>query len=134
MHQAEHLGLVPQHGQIRNGLAAVGKHHRELEARPAGSGMSARSPGRGVRADVTDAERPMDLLERPDNVVLRIRWWALGPRGRVAAASGVRACAAPDMSGAACRWRGWGYSVMKSPIMAMSSCSRLWQWIMKAPG
>jgi hypothetical protein len=29
---------------------------------------------------------------------------------------------------------GWAYRVRKSAIMAMSSCSRLWQCSMKRPG
>ena len=33
--RAEHLALVPQHGQIRDRLAAVGEHHREIGGDPA---------------------------------------------------------------------------------------------------
>lgn len=32
---AEHLALVPQHGQIRDGLPAIGEHHREIGRDPA---------------------------------------------------------------------------------------------------
>lgn len=51
---AEHLALVPQHGQIRDDLAAIGEHHREVGRDPAlivaGAAWPKRSQCGGVRA------------------------------------------------------------------------------------
>lgn len=47
--RAEHFGLVPQHGQIRNRLAAIGERHREVSGDPARI-MSGPARGEAARA------------------------------------------------------------------------------------
>lgn len=50
--RAEHPALVAQHGQIRDGLAAISHHHREVGSDPARAMTSAAWPKRSQRSGV----------------------------------------------------------------------------------